>query len=311
LRALVTPAELAGLKQKAREPVKGAPIELAARPRVVETALQVLESSVTQLRENAEGVRQENAPDFVHQLRVGVRRLRTAIRFFRAALDAPVLDRLLEEAAWLFRSLGPLREYDVFLRDVLGPFAGQRGVAALERAVQDERAALLNDARKALASQRFVHLVRDLLAYQGELSQRKHSLKLRGYARKKLDKRLAQANALRDAVDSKDPVAQHALRKQLKKLRYACEFVCAAFPDRAAQRYLKRLETVQDALGALQDVAVAEHVLAAQLGHLDPRTVRSPLPGKIRALLDERSARATEALARAWRKFERADPFWR
>ena len=54
-----------------------------------------------------------------------------------------------------------------------------------------------------------------------------------------------------------DEAARHALRRRAKRLRYASEFAAPLFRDKAMRRFLKRLQAVQEALGELNDLALA------------------------------------------------------
>jgi phosphohistidine phosphatase len=322
LERFVTPREL-GDDPAPRAPRKGKEVELTSTPRLRESALRVLDETSAQLRENAEGVRLGEDPEYVHQMRVGVRRLRTALAFFEPALDAGRVERLQGELAWLFRALGPLREYDVFLRDMVGPSSGRGAAGRFRGQLQEERAALLSDALTTMASARFADLLRELLAYEAELAhERGRSPKLRPFAARRLNKRLKKITRLEAVIEQGDASASrspadprastlHALRKQLKKLRYASEFVRAAFPERATRHYLKRLAALQDVLGQLNDVAVGERLLAAGLKNIAGRAERQRLREQVRTRLDAAALSAGLEFEHAWRNFEDATPFWR
>ena len=101
------------------------------------------------------------------------------------------------------------------------------------------------------------------------------------------------------------------MRKELKKLRYASDFVQDAFPKTARRRYLRRLSALQDVLGELQDRHVNESLLARHLRAIPKHQVRARLGTRAQAMLAARAQRASDELGEALRKFEKTKPFWR
>lgn len=65
---------------------------------------------------------------------------------------------------------------------------------------------------------------------------------------------------------------QHKVRKRLKRLRYLAEFVEALWPGKATRRYLRQLGPAQDALGAHNDVAMAQERFQKD-ARTDPRAL--------------------------------------
>lgn len=311
LTSLVTPRALRGSRPEPRKPAKADALVLGKHPSVLTAAQAALTGCMQQIRANLEGARVSDDLEFVHQARVGLRRLRAALRMFRRLLDPEQYTHLAQELRWIFRLLGAVRDYDVFLRDTLSPLreeVSSRALSRLEMALAEERASAVEAARKALASPRFAALLRHLLALESELSSRHDDTPpLRGWARKRLDRRL---NRVRSACDGDlhDTARRHELRKQLKKLRYSAEFVSDPFGD-AALRYLKRLTKVQDQLGELNDVAVGEQLLSHVPAEL-PRSTRLAVR-RAREALGTRASVADEKLALALHAFMKARPFWR
>jgi triphosphatase len=85
--------------------------------------------------------------------------------------------------------------------------------------------------------------------------------------RKHLRKRLGKLHRATVAdgkhFEALEAVAQHRVRKRLKRLRYLAEFVSPLFGEKAVERYLKHLRPAQDALGLLNDAAVAQGLYRA------------------------------------------------
>ena len=143
--------------------------------------------------------------------------------------------------------------------------------------------------------------------------------------RKRLRKRLRKVARLEGAVDARlfseasvemrgprgsdgSTNVLHALRKELKKLRYACEFVREAYPRRVTRRYLRRLGALQDVLGELQDSVVNERLLARHLKHIQQREIRADLRSHFQEPLGAATIRALGALPALWQDFKRQSP---
>jgi CHAD domain-containing protein len=111
-------------------------------------------------------------------------------------------------------------------------------------------------------------------------------------------------------LEGLDVAARHELRKELKKLRYASEFLAPVYPGKRTDRFLKRLKDLQDIFGELNDAALAEAVLAGG------GTLEGQGPSVHRAagrLIGARLARAEIAWAGArasWHELSRRRPFW-
>lgn len=313
LRTFVTPHEHAGPAPNVHPaPRKALPLVLPREPRVRDTAWLVFADALAQLRENVAGAHAGQEPEFAHQLRVGVRRLRTALRFFGPALDEARSAALREELTWLFRLLGAVRDYDVFLAEHVAPLSGQGELHVLYKACERERALHLTALQVALSSRRFSALLRELLDFETCIAQAEtKDRKLKPYARTELRRRLRKVREQKAAVEADDAHALHELRKQVKRLRYTCEFVQAAFPARLARRFVKRLEGLQSVLGELNDAAEGKRLLTRSLPRNTPKNEKRRLREPVHTHLSELEAEALASFKQAWQKFERAEPFWR
>jgi CHAD domain-containing protein len=105
---------------------------------------------------------------------------------------------------------------------------------------------------------------------------------------------------------------RHQLRIRVKKVRYAGEFFATLFSRRKSQAYLHALRALQDDLGRLHDLEVARGLIAS-LGtgdrERDPRIARAG--GLVIGWHTHSSSAREEALAKHWRAFMKAKPFWR
>ncbi len=212
----------------------------------------------------------------IHQMRVGLRRLRSAVSSFRPVLDLAAAKASLEDATELFAMLGHIRDDDVFLDATLpmipeAAFAdGQREV--LIKAVQKHRAATHESIRENLTAPSFV---RWILSLQNWVDSGEWMLETRPLDRllinrpvgdfaanraRRLEKRLVRAGqkAMKGSADD-----WHDVRKRLKKVRYSNEYLIdAAEHDQHRRKAARRsIRQLQNALGRFNDIAMVPAIV--------------------------------------------------
>ncbi|MGQ9861820.1 MAG: CYTH and CHAD domain-containing protein [Thiobacillaceae bacterium] len=247
-------------------------------------------------------------PEYVHQMRVAMRRLRAATGLMRFMQREP--PAWVGELKWLMGELSVARDWDVFVTETLPRVRERLDQPALLDALTEVALALrrqANDlARTALSSPRLVRL---WLAIERDLAMTADTpITTREWAKSALDRRYRQIRRLGSRLDELDPAERHALRIAGKKLRYAAEFFACLDP-KAARRFIDTLAGLQDVLGILNDVAVTAHLLqeAKQAGGQAVWEGAGLVAG---FLAREQELRLAE-LARRWREFRRARPYWR
>ena len=302
-------------------PARAEPIELRHDAPLEETIRLVLGECLRHLTQSQSAAERGHDPEGVHQMRVGARRLRSALGLFEPWLLARPARSLSEELRWLGRALGRARELDVFLGDLLGPLARGRpddkGLAALCEAAEAARGEAHAAVRKVLTSRRFSRLVLRLGRFLEAPFRRSDAVALqapaRRAARRVLRHRAEKMRALGERLAELSPQDLHRLRIRTKRLRYAIELVGQLFGGKSGARTARRLAALQDALGHLNDLANAEALLA----HLRERIGAAATLALVRAEgfvlgYAERSSAAGRAeLADAWRRVARTEPFWR
>ena len=266
---------------------------------------RVLASCADQILTNASQIASgEHGDDHVHQLRVGLRRLRSGLKLFA---DTPVDAALAPAAAELFRQLGVARDQVV----IEASFGAELRAALAAAGVADESPAVapagaevgvdaganlaLTELLRAPASQT---LFLDLLGamqedepdvalatapVEGTADGSANAASAGRKSARRRPKRAAESalqtqlaarlnrwhkGVVADAVRYRglDDEARHRLRKRVKRLRYALEFSATLFRSRSVRAYLKALRAVQERLGAINDVVVA---MDAFRGHRD------------------------------------------
>jgi CHAD domain-containing protein len=250
-------------------------------------------------------VLQGRRPEGVHQTRVALRRLRAAFGLFRHAVDGPVMRALSAEAKWLAGECAPARDLHVFLTETVADVP-----PIVKRVARRLADAHLQRARAALAGARFDAFDRQLHAFL-DLSPARPIDRLDHFALGELDASHHKVMRRGRRIDELDPHRLHRLRIAIKKLRYAAEFLRPAFASAAAKPYIEATVRLQGALGALNDRAVARHVLADLATAARPtEDVAKPLKrlAKQAASGDKRRRRK---LGKAWKAFGKAECFWR
>ena len=245
---------------------KGFVARLNAGQSADEALRHVIGHGVEVLLANAQGLADHEDPEFVHQARVALRRMRSTVRLWRK--HRPFPRALGAELQWIGRELGAARDADVFVTETL-PHLGDGLAPALDTAMQAltdgaqaQRDRARCSARAALASGRFARLALELLAWAHDAPDAKQA-PLRKLAPRQLSRahaRLADASRFFAALA---PERRHRVRILAKRLRYALDLFAVALPAQATAAYVERLSHLQDLLGELNDAAVARATIAA------------------------------------------------
>jgi CHAD domain-containing protein len=243
-----------------------------------------LGSALDQVQANAQALAGgQGDEETVHQLRVGLRRLRSLLRDCAALVPGwPATWQLPLQHA--FARLGALRDEHT-LAGVVEPLlqaAGAPGVAkagapltgatapdaaapdaagpdatALDASAPDAAAVVLApDFQLALAA--LALLVRGDEGFATLSPRRTRQLLARRLAR--LHRQVMRAGRHFHRLPVQE---QHRVRKRLKRLRYLAELCAPLWPGKTGRRYLRALEPAQDALGLHNDIAVAAERLRA------------------------------------------------
>jgi len=228
-------------------------------------------ASLSQIAANARPVLESDDPEAVHQMRVGVRRLRSAMATFKSAVAGQEAEEVKDGLRWLMGALGPARDADVFASEILDPvraaMPSDPRLVGLCGLFGDARTTAREAARAVVAEPRFPHLLQRIDAWimagdwltMPDPSVRKG--KIVRFARERLDRRWRAVSREINRFDSLTDSERHQLRIQIKKLRYATEFMGSLFRRRAVKRFRDDVVRAQEHLGALNDVSVANRIL--------------------------------------------------
>jgi triphosphatase len=265
----------------AAPPRKAQPVVVHPSMQTVAALRAVLREALAHVLANAPGAARGADPEYLHQMRVGTRRLRAALRASRGLWRKDDVRALRRGLRKLARATGPARDWDVQYRRLGPPL---RARASVRR--HSAHAAL----RRALSTVSGWKVPRAIDASPPPLPD---------YARDVLERFDARVQRRAARIDWSDAQARHALRIRLRRLRYAAEFMQGAFPRVDNSALMTALKELQDILGELNDLDVGRRLRA----ELDAPAVR-PRPRT-------RERQLVSRLPAAWRRFATASRFWR
>ncbi|WP_412527596.1 CHAD domain-containing protein [Burkholderia lata] len=288
----------------AAEPAADAPIKAKlvdlTGVRTQRAALFALSGDITaQWLGNEGGVLEHDDPEFVHQMRVALRRLRTLMRFFPRFADRQWRDTLGVDLRWLASLLGMVRDWDVFATESLPALIAADGGDGEWNGTLDaaraQCAAARVELRQALHSARYARLALGWLEWLSSLAlptaEDGDAPSLRRHATKRVRRLFGHLYAS-PSLTSLDTAARHQVRIDAKRLRYALEFFASLASRRTRTETVKTLTRVQSVLGEANDTMVA-------LQHLEKLAAPPYQLGFVRgygAALEQRAARDAETL---------------
>lgn len=216
---------------------------------------------------NWQGTVDDVDPEFLHDLRVAVRRTRSVLAHGKRVLPTEVRDRFGEEFKWLGQVTGPARDLDVYLIEWEGYVEplGRATIAALGPVVDHiaagraaEHAALAT----ALRSDRYRDTMETWRAWLAAPVTAHKTPRLGPVVAERLSKAHHRLLADGRRIGPTTPVGElHELRKDAKRLRYLMECFGGALPAGPRQAFVTRLKALQDNLGEVQDAEVHAHRL--------------------------------------------------
>jgi inorganic triphosphatase YgiF len=265
-------------------------------------------------------------PEGVHQMRVGVRRLRAALWVFSDLLRSQQTDSIKRDLKWLAARLGAVRDLDVFLATRIKRLEAADppipGLADLVAELGYRRAVAAEAAKAAVASARYRLLMLNILEWIEDgawlrLRPMLRKRRIKPFAAELFDRRMAKAKKRARTIADLNAYDRHELRIALKKLRYAIYFFESLFSDGAGTKALTShkncLAKLQDSLGDLNDIAVHQRMIGRIKNDVEKRNVK-PIAFAADALMDverKETGKLLGAAERAARKLRKAEAFWR
>lgn len=279
----------------------------------------VLVNLAESARANWQGTIDDTDTEFLHDLRVALRRSRSILSQARDVLPSSLREPFGDELRWLAGVTGPTRDLDVYIlewdrytadltdpsRDALQPVLQHlrdrrdRARADLVAAMRSERGATLLDSWTAALSALHEPTAGDAPKANEEIGDVVAARIHRTHQRLLDDGRAIDADTAAERL--------HELRKDAKKLRYLVECFASLIPKGIRTKFVKQMKSLQDNLGEHQDAEVhsAEiHVVATELS--GEHATRSTLValGQLSQQLDATKARARGEFAARFDDFD-------
>jgi CHAD domain-containing protein len=312
-------AALTALGRHPADYTSGVDAEITASMPASVAVARLLLRLLDTLEQNVDGVLRDIDTEFLHDLRVAVRRTRSAIKLLGGVLPADLAEHYTTEFKWLGDVTTPTRDLDVFLLG-FGPMTAQL-VAASPADLEPLRAFLIRRRARefrrlaaALRGPRFRAITDDwrkaLLEIRdvGSAGKRRRPPTAAELALSTTGRAFRRIAAHGAAITAgSPPESLHDLRKRAKELRYLLEFFAPLHDPIAYRKVVGDLKSLQDCLGDFQDSQVQReeiHALAdAMLAERAAPAATLLAMGEIAAKLTIRQAEARADFARRFARF--------
>jgi triphosphatase len=269
----------------------------------------------------------------LHQMRVALRRLRAAISLFSAVAADDRAEAIKTELRWLARELGPARDLDTLLFEVIKPLrqrhANEPGLDSISKMFTRKRLKSYRQAQAAIQSARFRSLVLDTVEWieagswstsEDALMRAQREAPIEIYASDQLSSRYKKVKRRGARLHKLDPEQLHRLRIQVKKARYATEFFSRLYDGKKTAKQCKKMKSslmqLQGSLGRLNDIVTHKALFAGIIDH--PAAGLTEQHSRHRAfaaglIIGDQQAQTERLLDRARKahaRFTRGKAFW-
>ncbi len=258
----------------------GVDVALVAQMRSDEAMAAICRRLADVVDDHRPGVLADLDPEFLHDLRVAVRRSRSVLKEMRSVLLAPAVARARVDLKWIQEVTGPTRDLDVLLHEwpsMVGPVPASMAadLRPLVELLERERAEAFTVMRRALTSRRFARAWaawRELIAepgFGGPDAARPVG-ELAGGRIIAVYRSMVKAGSA--IGDGSPPEELHELRKRGKELRYLLELFGVMWPEKLVKPLVTALKGLQDVLGHFQD----DEIQVRELRGLGPAVAAAP-----------------------------------
>jgi inorganic triphosphatase YgiF len=296
---------------------KAAPSPLTRKVSVDDAVALMLSDCLGQVLANLAAAEDGRGPDGVHQMRVGIRRLRAMLGMLAKEIPAPSFDRFDREAKQLAEALATARSLDALIESLDTARIPPQHRNVLKKRAMTARSEAYHTLRPRLKDPAVARFV---LALSGWIARRGWRNEIAGadlgrltkpaphLARRLLRKAAAKAEKRGTRFSSLSPRGRHKYRIALKKLRYAGQF-CAPLYGKAAKPYLKRVAQLLDALGEDHDAQTVPALLHQIAQQGKPPALNAAI-GALTKRQARRQAALLQELKQRRRRWNAAAAFW-
>jgi CHAD domain-containing protein len=243
---------------------------MPARLAMATVLLQLLDT----LEANVHGVVRDIDTEFLHDLRIAVRRSRTALKLGGSALPGRLSEQFRGEFKWLGDATTPTRDLDVYLLGYDSMAAGLAAATPAELApfhdyLTRHRAAEQRRLVRALRSSRFATLTSEWRRALTGLTPPAQGPDAAHFAAGIIDRAHRRVLSAGGAITANSaPERLHDARKRAKELRYSLEFFASLHDHATHRRAVRQLKDLQDCLGTFQDCEVQRREIRMIAGEM-------------------------------------------
>lgn len=283
-------------------------LQLRKQMTVEEGFKAIVADCVAQIGGNQSGLIQNSDPEVLHEMRVGLRRLESALELFDRIASLPA--EIQDELNWLSSMLGPARDWEVLSGPTLSAIAASApddaGLSLLRRSAIDIAGEKCGLAVSAVQSVRFTRLMLTLARWLecaswrreiGKSERHKLNAPLPRFVQKCLSHDQRRLLRRGKVLDPADPKKCHKTRIAAKTARYTAEFFRSLYPKKKIQGYVGVLIALQDELGGMNDAVVADNALQ-ELGNK-----RQDLLAGIAIARDFLNSKVNRKVDKLWKRF--------
>lgn len=302
------------------EPVFAKTTDLSCEKTVEDMFVHLLTASLEHAFANEEAVLDSSDIEGVHQMRVGLRRFRSALGVFKHVIPAPSRKEAKQTVKPLLAALGPARDWDVFITEQIAlmrkslPHAEQ--IDRLEQVAESLRGRAYQHLRELMRTREYHQAKLALFSWivcrrwrQGMTPEELAGLERSagGFVRRALSRGHRRVNKRGREILQQTVEQLHALRIATKRQRYSAEFFASLCPAKKVRAYRSALKELQTDLGLLNDGATAKRLLG-EIGCVSGMqdSVEFVLGWMARGRVD-----AQERLGDVWKAFQSQEPFWK
>jgi CHAD domain-containing protein len=252
----------------------------------------------------------------VHQMRVGLRRMRSELSVFRSAIPRKLTRPLAKEMRWAARALDRARDLDVYIVEI---FSGKESKShqKMQSIARRHRDEAYSRVRGIVQSKRYLSFNREIInwldtkAWREQLSEDERKVlrrKITPFACRVLEEHQGNVLGAGKEIEKLDSEALHRLRIECKKLRYAAEFFAPLYGERM-KGFTRHLKALQDLLGTLHDTAILSGLQEDLLrGTRNSKLKR--IAGKLEDKRYKESKEIKKDVMERWQAFSEAEHPW-
>lgn len=274
-----------------------APCPFRARPAPINEQMTPVEAfrsialgCLEHFQRNENGLHEGGEAEFIHQARVALRRLRSAIKLFAPVLPPAFVTAYGQTWQTLAGALGDARNWDVFLEETLPPIQAAFPENRDSRQLRNEARRRAKSARRAvvrvLAVKEYPRLLVEFTAAIYALGDTL-PMPLKDFAKQRLTSHARRAKKLATQPATLSPEDRHRMRISCKKLRYTLEFFAPLLPPKRLRPYLAALSQLQEELGLINDHVTAETLIKDVLAKRSSSPIHGWVAGRHALLIGE------------------------